>query len=136
MDVASHHVVGEVRLQNDVLGVHVHLEDVIPRLHISDIDPLAVNVRIVCVVAAWTQALGKGMKSCSSEKLYLRATPRTLEAVWGVLFLCFLPDLGPYRLKLLLSHWMNEPRRRWRCHRLKEAEVDGADAARCLTEMA
>lgn len=26
VDVASHHVVGEVRLQNNVLGVHVHLE--------------------------------------------------------------------------------------------------------------
>lgn len=26
MDVASHHIVGEVRLQNNVLGVHVHLE--------------------------------------------------------------------------------------------------------------
>lgn len=57
VDVASHHVVGEVRLQNNVLGVHVHLEDVVPRLHISYVDPLAVNVRIVCVIAAWTQAL-------------------------------------------------------------------------------
>lgn len=27
VDVASHHVVGEVRLQNDVLGVHMHLEN-------------------------------------------------------------------------------------------------------------
>jgi hypothetical protein len=26
VDVASHHVVGEVRLQNDVLGVHMNLE--------------------------------------------------------------------------------------------------------------
>lgn len=26
VDVASHHIVGEVRLQNNVLGVHVHLE--------------------------------------------------------------------------------------------------------------
>lgn len=38
-----------------------YLEDVVPRLHISYVDPLAVNVRIVCVIAAWTQALGKGM---------------------------------------------------------------------------
>lgn len=26
VDVASHHIVGEVRLQNDVLGVHMHLK--------------------------------------------------------------------------------------------------------------
>lgn len=37
-----------------------HLEDVVPRLHICYVDPLAVDVRIVGVIAAWTQALGKG----------------------------------------------------------------------------
>lgn len=43
-----------------------YLEDVVPRLHISYVDPLAVNVCIVCVIAARTQALGKGMNTVPS----------------------------------------------------------------------
>lgn len=58
VDVASHYIVGEVRLQNDVLWVHMHLEDVVPGLHIGDVNPLAVDVCVVRVIAAWAQALG------------------------------------------------------------------------------
>lgn len=36
----------------------MYLEDVVPRLHVGDVDPLAVDVRVVRVVAAWAQALG------------------------------------------------------------------------------
>lgn len=38
-----------------------YLEDIVPGLYIGYVDPLAVNVCIVGVIAAWTQALGEGV---------------------------------------------------------------------------
>lgn len=37
-----------------------NLEDVVPRFHICDIDPLAVDLGVVGVVTSWTQALHDG----------------------------------------------------------------------------
>lgn len=77
VDVASDHIVGEVGLQHNVLGVHMHLEDVVPGLHVSDVNPLAVDVRVVSVIAAWAQALGKGTRVEVGCCILLRA--------WGLL---------------------------------------------------
>lgn len=77
VDVASDHIVGEVGLQHNVLGVHMHLEDVVPGLHVSDVNPLAVNVRVVSVIAAWAQALGEGTRVEVRCCILLRA--------WGLL---------------------------------------------------
>lgn len=40
--------------------LEAHLEDVVPGLHVGYVDPLAVDVRVVSVIAAGAQALGKG----------------------------------------------------------------------------
>lgn len=61
-DDAHGHQVGE-----NVPDCEAHLEDVVPRLHVSYVNPLAVNVCVVGVVAAWTQALGKGERSVESQ---------------------------------------------------------------------
>lgn len=37
-----------------------HLEDIVPRFHVCDIDPLAVDLGAVGVVTPWTQALHRG----------------------------------------------------------------------------
>lgn len=42
------------------LDQEAHLEDVVPRLHIRYVNPLAVDVRIVSVIAAGAQTLGRG----------------------------------------------------------------------------
>lgn len=54
-----------------------HLEDVVPGLHVSNVDPLAVDVRVVGVVAAWAQALGEGTRAQVGRCILLRA--------WGLL---------------------------------------------------
>lgn len=51
-----------------VLG-QLYLEDVVARGHICDVNPLAVDVGIVGVVAAWPQALHKAVPLLTSPVL-------------------------------------------------------------------
>lgn len=60
-----------------------YLKDVVPRLHIGYVDPLTVNVCIVGVIAAWTQALGKGVNTGRILKPLHIPLPPTPEAVWA-----------------------------------------------------
>lgn len=41
-------------------ALRIHLEDVVSRFHICDVDPLAVDLGVVRVVTSWTQALHRG----------------------------------------------------------------------------
>lgn len=41
-----------------VISSKAHLEDVVSRQHVGDVDPLAVDVGVIRVVAAGTEALG------------------------------------------------------------------------------
>lgn len=68
------HQVGE-----NVPDCGAHLEDVVPRLHISYVNPLAVDVCVVGVIAAWTQALGKGMKGEAASQSH----PTPIQGIWG-----------------------------------------------------
>lgn len=54
---ALHDVVGVVRLRHLVVGIDDNLEQVVSRRHVSDVDPLAVNVMTVHVPAAHGDAL-------------------------------------------------------------------------------
>lgn len=57
MNITPDNIVGEVGFQNQELGIDLELQYVVSRLDVCDIDPLAVNVSIVCVIAAWAQTL-------------------------------------------------------------------------------
>lgn len=50
--LSQHHLHTEKPSQNPS-----YLKNVVPRGHVCDVDPLAVDVGSVCVVAAWAQAL-------------------------------------------------------------------------------
>lgn len=102
-----------------------YLKDVVPRLHIGYVDPLTVNVCIVGVIAAWTQALGKGVNTGRILKPLHIPLPPDSRGSLGLPPLCFLPDLGLQWLKPLLSHWMDEPRIRWKCHGQRGYDVKG-----------
>lgn len=45
----------QARQRNPVFGTN--LQDIVPRFHICDIDPLTVDLSVVGVVTPWTQAL-------------------------------------------------------------------------------
>lgn len=91
-DVTAHLVVGEVRLLNQLRWVHrhlgntrntrvkccdfrfapfvlsnAHLKDIVSRKHVGDVDPLAVNVGVIRVVAAGTEPLGAFEDTCPSD---------------------------------------------------------------------
>ena len=53
-----------------------HLEDIVPGLHISYVNPLAVDVRVVSVIAAGAQALGRG------DRIKAGVPPCAFPAVW------------------------------------------------------
>ena len=67
-----------------------HLEDVVPRLHVGYVNPLAVDVRVVCVIAAWAQALGKGTGAEVRVLCAPQCHPMPTSAAWGLLRLCFV----------------------------------------------
>lgn len=56
--LASHRVIGEVRLQDLEIWVHRDLENIFSWGNIGNIDPLAVDVGVIGVVASWAQPLG------------------------------------------------------------------------------
>lgn len=59
-----------------------HLEDVVSGLHIGYVDPLAVDICVVSVIAAGAQALGKG----TGVKAGVLGTPQShpaTPAVWA-----------------------------------------------------
>lgn len=60
-----------------------HLEDVVPGLHIGYVNPLAVDVRVVSIIAAWAQALEKG------DRIKAGVPPCAIPAVWAP------PSSGP-----------------------------------------
>lgn len=103
-DVTAHLVVGEVRLLHHPRGIHrhlrirlgfvpcvsgtsshrssvvdAHLEHVVTRRHVGDVDPLAVNVGVIRVVATWTEALEKRLKLLT--KALCRIRPVLIQAV-------------------------------------------------------
>lgn len=50
-------IVGIIRLRHQIAGIHTDLENIVSRFDISDINPLAVYVCIIGIIAARTQAL-------------------------------------------------------------------------------
>lgn len=80
------HQVGE-----NVPDCEAHLEDVVPRLHIGYVNPLAVDVCVVGVIAAWTQALGKGMEGEAASQSH----PMPIQGIPGASVSVLPPWPGP-----------------------------------------
>lgn len=74
--------------EGGVSDQEAHLEDVVPGLHIGYVDPLAVDVCIVRVIAAWAQALRTGQGR--GEVLHTPQSHVSTPAA-GPAFLCDLP---------------------------------------------
>ena len=70
-----------------------YLEVVVPGLYVGDVDPLAIDVCIVRVIAAWAQALGEGTGAEVGCCALLRQPPHAHFSSLGppssVLCLCF-----------------------------------------------
>lgn len=102
-----------------------HLEDVVSGLHIGYVNPLAVDVRVVSVIAAGAQALGKG----TGVKAGVLGTPQShpaTPAIWAPPSSLLEPAGGRIRLKIgrrnsqvggtegggCLESWMEEQMKR------------------------
>lgn len=91
-DVAEHLIVGEIGLLNHLRGVHRHLEYVVSRRYVSDVDPLAVDVGMIRVVATRTEPLC--VRSAGKAPSHPRVTGRVLQAETGLVSLCHLLSSG------------------------------------------
>lgn len=88
MYITPDHVVGKVGLQHQEFGINLELKYVVSRLDVRDIDPLAVNVSIVCVITARAQALSV---SCAGVAFQVtKITGGVLQTEASLVSLCHL----------------------------------------------
>lgn len=86
MYITPDHIVGEVRFHHQELGIHLELKYIVSRLDVCDIDPLAIYVSIVCIVAARAQTLSV---SCAGVALEMtKVTRGVLQTETSLVSLC------------------------------------------------
>lgn len=89
VNITPDDVVGEVRLEHQVFGVHLELQYVVSWLYISDINPLAVNVCIIRIVATRAESLCVGGAGVAFE--VAEVTGCVLQAETGLVSFSYLP---------------------------------------------